>query len=113
MLKSGQDPNPLVEIDFWKNKAENLNSIHTQLHTEKIRRVLKFLEQNKSTYTSQFHKLEKDVQAARIEANDNFKFLRTLDKYFGLLTDDTTEYKEIEDSFTPIMHTILLIWNYS
>lgn len=61
VLKSGQDPNPLVELDFWRNKAENLNSIHQQLHTEKIRRVLKFLDQNKSTYTSQFAKLLKDV----------------------------------------------------
>ena len=51
-LKSGGDPSPLVEIDFWRNKAENLNSIHKQLQSEKIRRVLKFLMQNKSTYTN-------------------------------------------------------------
>lgn len=56
-LKAGGDPSPLVEIDFWRNKAENLNSIHQQLQSEKIRRVLKFLMQNKSTYTNQFAKL--------------------------------------------------------
>ena len=60
-LKQGQDPGPLVEIDFWNNKAENLNSIHLQLQSEKISKVLKFLEQNKSTYTNQFSKLKKEV----------------------------------------------------
>lgn len=30
-LKSGNNPDPLTEIEFWKNKAENLNSIYKQL----------------------------------------------------------------------------------
>ena len=27
-LKSGNDPGPNEELRFWKNKAENLNSIY-------------------------------------------------------------------------------------
>jgi len=26
-LKNGNHPDPLTEIDFWKSKSENLNSI--------------------------------------------------------------------------------------
>jgi dynein heavy chain len=26
-LKNGNNPDPMTEIDFWKNKSENLNSI--------------------------------------------------------------------------------------
>ncbi|CAG9311235.1 unnamed protein product [Blepharisma stoltei] len=112
-LKQGQDPNPLVEIEFWKNKAENLNSIHQQLQSEKISKVLKFLEQNKSTYTNQFSKLKKEVKAAKQEANDNSKYLKTLGGLFYDLTDDSKEFSELEALFVPIMHTILLIWNHS
>jgi len=60
-LKNGNHPDPLTEITFWKNKSENLNSICQQLTSEKIKKVLKFLEQNKSTYTSPFSKLQKEV----------------------------------------------------
>lgn len=112
-LKQGQDPNPLVEIEFWKNKAENLNSIHQQLQSEKISKVLKFLEQNKSTYTNQFSKLKKEVKAAKQEANDNSKYLKTLGGPFYDLTDDAKEFSDLESLFIPIMHTILLIWNHS
>lgn len=112
-LKQGTDPDPLVELKFWKNKAENLNSIHRQLQTEKIKKVLKFLEQNKSTYTGQFSKLQKEVQAARQEANDNSKFLKTLEPLLGELTDEAKEFTEMEPLFVPIMHTIKLIWDNS
>jgi dynein heavy chain len=27
-LKAGSDPGPLTELDFWKNKSDNLNSIY-------------------------------------------------------------------------------------
>ena len=56
-LKGDKHPDPLVEIDFWKNKSDNLNAICEQLNSERIKKVLKFLEQNKSTYTGPFSKL--------------------------------------------------------
>lgn len=28
VLKNGDDPGPLKELEFWENKAANLNSIH-------------------------------------------------------------------------------------
>lgn len=56
-LKTGKDPGPETEVEFWKNKSENLESICEQLNFERIKKVLKFLEQNKSTYTGPFSKL--------------------------------------------------------
>jgi dynein heavy chain len=56
-LKNGTDPDPLVEVNFWKSKSENLEAICDQLNFERIKKVLKFLEQNKSTYTGPFSKL--------------------------------------------------------
>ena len=75
-------PGPITEVEFWKNKSENLNSICEQLSGERIKKVLKFLEQNKSTQTSSFSKLQKEVHIARIEADENYKFLQTLEQYF-------------------------------
>lgn len=35
----GSNPGPLVELDFWRTKAENLNSIYDQLQGEKVQKV--------------------------------------------------------------------------
>jgi dynein heavy chain len=43
-LKNGNHPDPLEEVNFWKFQSENLNSICHQLSSEKIKKVLKFLE---------------------------------------------------------------------
>jgi dynein heavy chain, axonemal len=112
-LKGNNHPDPLTEIEFWRNKSENLNSICDQLSSEKIKKVLKFLEQNKSTQTSSFSKLQKEVQIARAESSENYKYLSTLEDLFCDLVDSSKELHEVAELFTPIMHTILLIWTYS
>lgn len=112
-MKGNNHPDPLTEVNFWKNKSENLNSICEQLVSEKIKKVLKFLEQNKSTQTSAFSKLQKEVQMAKVEANENYKFLQTLYDKFLDLQDDSRDLQNVAELFVPIMHTILLIWTYS
>jgi dynein heavy chain len=74
---------------------------------------LKFLEQNKSTYTGPFSKLQKEVQIASAEARENYTYLRTLEGLFDDLTAATASPTDIAELFVPIMHTILLIWTYS
>jgi len=90
-----------------------LNSICVQLSSERIKKVLKFLEQNKSTLTSPFSKLQKEVQTAQKEANENYRYLKTLDDLFYNLGDTSKDLPDVAEQFVPIMHTILLIWNHS
>ena len=52
-----------------------------------MKNILRFLEGNKSTYTNPFSKLQKDVDKASAEANDNFRFLDLLRDYFHRLSD--------------------------
>jgi len=110
VLKTGDHPGPLSELEFWQNKSEDLQSICAQLSSERIKRVLKFLEQNKSTYTGPFSKLQKEVQVARNEAVENYKYLMTLSDLFHDLISTSTDMNEVIDLFPPIMQTILLIW---
>ena len=39
VLKSGEHPGPLAEVEFWKAKSRHLNSIQLQLQGEKVRKV--------------------------------------------------------------------------
>lgn len=69
-LKKGNNPGPQVEIDFWRNKADNLNSVWEQLNSQPIQQVMTFLDDNHSTYSQPFQQLQKDVQQAMEEANE-------------------------------------------
>jgi len=111
-LKQGLHPTPDVEIEFWRNKAANLNSIFEQLQGPRIRRVLRALDQSKSTYCTTFARLCKEVFTARMEANDNTKYLRTLEIWFQSLNGEDDFPKTVE-LFKPMLHIILLIWKNS
>lgn len=49
-------PGPLKEVDFWTERAANLNSIHQQLSSERVKKVAKILELVKSTYYPAFNR---------------------------------------------------------
>ena len=49
-------PGPLLEVDFWNERAANLNSIQQQLSSERIKKVAKVLELVKSTYCPAFNR---------------------------------------------------------
>ena len=110
-LKLGLHPTPDAEISFWKNKANNLNSIFEQLQSPSARRVLNALDQAKSTYCTTFARLCKEVYSARLEANDNVKNLKTLEKWVNKLNED--DFGNLSAIFKPLIHTLMLIWKHS
>ncbi len=112
-LKDGGHPTPDEEVLFWRNKAANLNSIFNQLQSDRVRRVLRILDASKSTYCNPFAKLCKEVFTARLEANDNLRFLTSLEPWFAKLNDKSADFSELVNLFKPIMHTVLLIWKNS
>ena len=107
------NPNPKVEIAFWKNKSENLTSIHQQLQSERVKKILKFLLQSKSTYYEPFKKLEEEVKTAKIVAVESYNYFQTLADWFDQLLADKGNFSELYKLFIPIMHVILLIWENS
>ncbi|KAF4030914.1 Dynein heavy chain C-terminal domain [Phytophthora infestans] len=112
LLKQGLHPTPDAEIEFWKLKAANLNSIFDQLQSKKVRKILTALDRSKSTYCATFARLCKEVFTARIEANDNMKYLRTLEEWFIRLNNDE-DFPALTELFKPMLHIILLIWKNS
>ena len=111
MKERGPDAPPEAEIRFWETKARKLNSIFEQLQRDRVRKILRFLDLSKSTYCAPFARLCKEVFAARVEANDNAKFLHTLDPWFRKL--DQSKWEELPELFVPMLHIILLVWKNS
>ena len=89
-----------------------MNFIFDQLQSSSIRKILRTLDSLKSGYCTQFAKLCKEVFAARIEANDNTKYLRTLEEWFTRLNNED-DFPKLSELFKPVLHVILLIWKNS
>jgi dynein heavy chain len=111
-LKQGLDPTPDAELQFWRDKAGHLNAIYEQLQSERVRAVLRVLDNAKSTYRTTFAALYKEVFKARREANDNSKYLATMEDYIFSL-NGSDDFPALPEIFRPMMHIFLLIWKNS
>lgn len=112
LLKQGHHATPEAEIKFWKEKATNLNSVYEQLQGTKIRKVLDILDQAKSTYSTPFTRLCAEVVSARVEANDNTKYLSTIEDWVHKLNGEE-DFPSLVNLFKPLLHITLLIWKNS
>ena len=107
-------PGPLHELSFWTTRKANLASIRTQLHSTRVRRVVRVLELTQSTYCTAFARLEADVEAASEEADNNVAFLETLREDLEMLeTLPPDAFTELPARFAPLMHRVLLVWCHS
>eukprot|EP01022_Parablepharisma_sp_SALTPOND_P010884 TRINITY_DN144_c0_g3_i1.p1 TRINITY_DN144_c0_g3~~TRINITY_DN144_c0_g3_i1.p1 ORF type:complete len:4665 (-),score=723.90 TRINITY_DN144_c0_g3_i1:29991-43985(-) len=113
LLKQGQDPNPLKELEFWRNRADNLNHIIKQINSDRVLKYLKELERAKSAYSKNFNELKKEVTKAAKEANSNYTYLQTLAGLFEELVGDSVDFPKLPELFQPIMHIVHLIWEHS
>ena len=111
-MKKHKHPEPLAEIEFWENKARNLNFIFNQLQGEKFRKILKILDQSKSSYNIPFAKLCKQLFLSRSESNENKRYLKPLKKWV-LKFENELDYPNLFLLFRPIFQILLLIWKGS
>ena len=74
------------------------------------------LELCKSTYCTPFNRLVREVAAACEEANDNMRYLATLEPLLDKLSSPIVEqeaFRGLTDTFRPIVHLIMLVWKHS
>jgi dynein heavy chain len=59
------EPEPLIELEFWIQKARNLNAIAEQLESDKMKTLLGFLGATENQYAVAFNKVAASVSAVR------------------------------------------------
>ncbi|CAM9099296.1 unnamed protein product [Ectocarpus fasciculatus] len=105
-------PGPLEELDFWEQKAADLNGIFAQLQSVRVRKILRYLDRNKSTYSTPFAKLCKEAFLARSEANDTNRYLRPLRPWLQRLEAEIVP-ENLPGLYRPALHMLLLVWKSS
>ncbi|OCT60754.1 dynein heavy chain 9, axonemal isoform X2 [Xenopus laevis] len=110
-LLQGKNPNPNAEIEFWKSRYADLECIHNQLRTTRVRKMAELLERVQSCYFPAFKALFRDVVAALAEAQDINLHLKPLQRHFESI--ESIEFNEVKPHIGCLMHVICLIWSNS
>ncbi|XP_043921477.1 dynein axonemal heavy chain 11 [Protopterus annectens] len=110
-LLQGLNPGPETELNFWKDRKENLLSLYEQLQTPVVQKMAKILESSESSYYPAFKELLRDTLNALLEAQDIDMHLKPLHAHIDIL--QSVEFQEITNFIPPLFHTICLIWSHS
>eukprot|EP00756_Hemistasia_phaeocysticola_P021738 Hpha_TRINITY_DN15791_c11_g1::TRINITY_DN15791_c11_g1_i1::g.41603::m.41603/K10408/DNAH; dynein heavy chain, axonemal len=108
MESEGLWPGPLLEIDWWQRRYQNLQTIVTQMADEKVRMCVTMLERVESTYVQGFDTLMEELEEALNEARDvsiHLESLRSISEKF-----EDTEFETLEALIVPFLHLISLVW---
>ncbi|XP_065503599.1 dynein axonemal heavy chain 9 [Caloenas nicobarica] len=107
-LLQGSNPNPKVELEFWKNRCDDLECIYNQLTSRKVRNMMELLERVESSYIPAFKTILMDVEAALTEAQDVHLHLMPLKR--RLEDIERVEFSEVKPFLLPLLHMVCLIW---
>lgn len=107
-LLEGLNPTPFVELEFWKNKASNLECIYEQLRDPKVRKMAELLEKTGSSYFLSFKEIFRDCVAALTEAQDINMYLKPMRHHFE--DYEQAEFDESKKLFGPMMNALCLVW---
>ncbi|CAF2910762.1 unnamed protein product [Rotaria sp. Silwood2] len=108
-LLDGLDPLPSIEIEFWKSKRSNLESISEQLNDPRVTKMGELLSKSNSSYYPSFLQIHNDVRHALDEAQDIDTHLRPLASHFESI--ETTDFMEAKHLFKPMFHIIGLLYD--
>lgn len=106
--ETSENSGPLEEIQFWRNRCNDLSGISEQLNRKPVQRVIKILDTCKSSYLEQFQRLAKMIHEGTIQSQDNLRFLSSL-------TLSCTQLSEAQPVAIPalipkILRYIRMIW---
>ncbi|KAA0703060.1 Dynein beta chain, ciliary [Triplophysa tibetana] len=88
LLEKGKIPGPKAELDFWRARKTNIQSINEQIQNPGVRKMMKILEIIESSYFPSFKALNDDV----------FK--------------EKNEFSSLHALIPQVFHVILLIWTH-
>nr|CAI5834494.1 unnamed protein product [Callosobruchus analis] len=97
------------EIEFWKNRHENLLGLHHQLEHEGIKYISNILTAVQSTYVRQFRSLNDEIVRNIAESHSNIEYLNVLLQPSQELKEET-DPKKMPDLVPKILHLIRFVW---
>ena len=83
---AGTNPEPMTEIEFWKEKCHNLESLFDQMQAETTQHMASILKSTDSAYYPSFQNMMSKVVASLTEALDVTLYLEPLIDHFKVIS---------------------------
>ena len=106
---AGGDAGPMSEIEFWRARSIDLGGIRAQVAAPAVEKIVEILAVAKSVYLAPFRDLSDVINAEAVAAEDNVKFLSTLEGPIRAL--ESASASELVGVLPGILHRVRLIWN--
>jgi dynein heavy chain len=103
-IKDGEEPGPDTELEYWRTRMSNFNSITEQLKNKDCKLVLGVCGTGKTRAYLRWKALDIQVTDAANEAKDNVKYLATLEKSLESMFHGTVQ--DITDTLPPLINNI-------
>ncbi|KAJ7570946.1 hypothetical protein O6H91_01G141400 [Diphasiastrum complanatum] len=102
--------NPLVELEFWRERSNALSRLYEQLNFYTAKKVLAVMEAGSTnldllgSFKTRFAELAKMFR----EAKDNVKFLTTMERHFK--TIKVGPLPRVLEIISPMMNALRMVW---
>jgi len=118
LLTPTSHPGPINELEFWKDRSDNLDNLEEQLHQRKVLKCIKLLQNMQSTYYPAFRSLLQDLQQASVEAKEIYRFLYPIKDCFEVIHPEMQSKTDLSEEvnnglFRRMFHLIYLVWTNS
>ncbi|KAI2655454.1 Dynein axonemal heavy chain 11 [Labeo rohita] len=110
LIVTGSNPGPKAELDFWRSRKMNIQSINEQLQNPCVQKMMRILEIIDSSYFPSFKALMEAVFDALQEARAVDLHLQPLRSLLSQLEED--EFSSFHTLIPPVFHLIFLVWTH-
>ncbi|NWS90944.1 DYH10 protein, partial [Toxostoma redivivum] len=109
LKKVPQGNGPLAEIYLWREKNATLSALTAQIKLPEVQKVLEILQEAESGFTGDLQIVLSDLRRHHMQAQDNAKFLSTLEHHLKNLSTGTG-VDVISSTIPSLLNALRLVW---
>ncbi|NXD40158.1 DYH10 protein, partial [Copsychus sechellarum] len=109
LKKVPQGNGPLAEIYLWREKNATLSALTAQIKFPEVQKVLEILQEAESGFTADLQIVLSDLRRHHMQAQDNAKFLSTLERHLKNLSTGTG-VDVVSHTIPALLNALRLVW---
>ncbi|XP_069565682.1 dynein axonemal heavy chain 10 [Brachyistius frenatus] len=104
-----QGPSPMAEISFWQERASVLCTLSEQLKQPVIKKILEVMTKVDQGVVHTLEGVVAELTRYRLEADDNMRFLKTLERHFMNLATGAS-FSVLLETIPSLMESLQIVW---
>ncbi|XP_077377243.1 dynein axonemal heavy chain 10-like [Festucalex cinctus] len=107
--KAPQTPSPMAEIVYWQERVSILSALKMKLHQPMVKKILLVLTKAKAGVIPTLEATEAQLVQYCLEADENVRFLQTLERHFKNLATGAN-FSVILETIPSLMNSLQIVW---